>query len=246
MKLFVLALTLLIASACSKKDERNPETVKHVEQRTLTVQLAEKAQLSAQKSAPENRKVMYQAIRDLKQSNVMNTALKTGDKMPSFELPDVQKGLVRSTDLLKQGPLLIVFYRGSWCPYCNLQLRDLQKHIAEIKSTGAELVAISPETPDGSAKTVKEQQIEYYVLSDANGEVGQKFGLMFQLNDELKQVYQKFGIDLDKANGNDKWELPLAATYIVNQEGEVVYSFVDADYKKRAETLDLIEKLKSL
>ncbi len=244
-RLIVFTLISTFFLACTKSEEKS-ETAQHVEDRTLTVQLAERAQESASKAPQETRQIMMQAIKDLKESQVMGKALKKGDKIPSFTLPDVLKGDVSSDVLLKQGPLLITFYRGGWCPYCNLQLRDLQKHLAEIKSTGAELVAISPQTPDASTETVKKQRLEYYVLSDVDGKVGEQFGLMFQLNDDLKKVYQKFGIDLEKANGNSNWELPVSATYIVNTDGEIVYAFVDADYKKRAETLDLIKILQGM
>lgn len=245
MKLVLMGILVLVAS-CTKKHEKNPETLEHVKAQTLTLQLAEKAQQSAQKAPAETRQTMFKAIQDLKQSEIMKTALKEGDQIPAFALPDMRKGEVRSEELLKKGPLIVTFYRGGWCPYCNLQLRDLQKHIGEIKSTGAELVAISPETPDSTSKTIKDNEIDFYVLSDADGKVGEKFGLMFKITEELKKVYQDFGINLEKANGNGKWELPLSATYIVNQDGKIVYSFVDADYRKRAETLDLIKILQDL
>ncbi len=246
MKAILLILTpLLMTVACTKK-ELKTETQNHVEARTLTVQLAEQAQQSAQQTPKETRQTMVEAIRQLKESEILSQALKKGDKIPSFALPDVQKGQVQIDDLLKKGPVVLTFYRGGWCPYCNLQLRDLQKHLPGIKQAGAELVAISPETPDSSAKTIKDNGIEYYVLSDADGKVGKQFGLMFHLNDDLKKVYQKFGIDLEKTNGNKDWELPLAATYIVDKNGLIIFSFVDADYKRRAETTELIEILKSI
>ncbi len=243
--IIVLAIVSTSIVGCTKSEEKS-ETAQHVENRTLTVQLAERAQESAGKAPKETRQIMMKAIKDLKESQVMEKALKKGDKIPNFTLPDVLKGDVSSEVLLKQGPLLITFYRGGWCPYCNLQLRDLQKHLPEIKNTGAELVAISPQTPDASTETVKKQRLEYYVLSDVDGKVGDQFGLMFKLNDDLKKVYQKFGIDLQKANGNSQWELPVSATYIVNTDGEIVYAFVDADYKKRAETLELIKILQDM
>ena len=166
--------------------------------------------------------------------------------MPDFTLPDVNNKPVSSKDLLAKGPLVVIFYRGGWCPYCNLQLHDIQKHLKALKATGAELVAISPEKPDATAETVKKQKLQFYVLSDSNGTVGKKFGLMFKLNDDLKAVYKKFGINLTEANNNDKWELPLAATYIVKQDSKIAYSFVNADYTKRAETTELIDIVKSL
>lgn len=210
---------------------------------SLTEQLAQRAEMSAGKTPAEKRKIMVKAIEDLKASQVMKTALKKGDKIPHFKLRDVKKGPVTSQDLLKKGPLVLVFYRGGWCPYCNLQLRDLQSHLKEIKAQGAELVAISPEAPDETASTVQKQELGYYVLSDRYGGVGKAFGLMYELPKDLIGVYEKFGIHLDQTNGNKKWELPLAATYIVNKKGIIEYAFVEADYKLRAETKDIIKKL---
>lgn len=213
---------------------------------SLREQLLSKAQASAAKTPEKAKKIMMKAITDLKSSEVMNSALKKGDKIPSFALQDATKGKISSASLLKKGPVIITFYRGAWCPYCNLQLRDLQQHIKAIKATGAELVAISPEKPDSTLKTVKKQKLDFYVLSDSNSKVGKEFGLMFNLDPELKKLYSNFGIDLAASNSSKKWELPLAATYIVDQNGMIIYSFVDADYKKRAETTELIKILKGL
>lgn len=215
-------------------------------EKTLTQQLKEKAAASAQKSPKEKRKIMLTAIEDLKKSQIMKTALKKGDQLPHFTLNDVKHGQVSSQQLLERGPIIIAFYRGGWCPYCNLQLRDLQKHLPKIKAHGAQLVAISPEAPDQTAITVKKQGLNFYVLSDINGKVSDSFGLTFKLPNDLITVYKGFGIDLARTNGNKKWELPLAATYIITKNGRIAYAYVDADYKKRAETKDLIKELSRL
>ncbi len=249
----VLGLVLLI-SACVK-ESKPPETTSNAAEEvmsetnvelTLTEQLKKKADESAQKSPSEKRKIMFAAIDELRKSKTMETALKEGAKIPHFKLEDVHGKEISSKEILQNGPMLLVFYRGGWCPYCNLQLRDLQEHLAEIKETGAQLVAISPQEPDSSAETVKKNELGYHVLSDVGGKVGNDFGLMFKLPEDLIKVYKEFGLDLEKANGNKDWELPLAATYIVKTDGTIEYAFVDADYKKRAETNELIEKLKAL
>ena len=245
-KYCVVALALILFGCTGEKNSSKKENSPSNSQTSLSRQLQEKAEASAKKAPPEIKKIMQKAIADLKSSSVIKSALKKGDRIPEFTLPDIKRGSVSSTELLSKGPLVISFYRGGWCPYCNLQLRDLQKNLAEIRAQGAELVAISPEVPDSTAETVKKHNLDFYVLSDADGVVGKKFGLMFNLDEDLKGVYQKFGINLEKANGNKKWELPLAATYVVNTQGEIFYAFVDADYKKRAETTKLIEILKNL
>ncbi len=213
---------------------------------TLTQQLQALAEMAKAKTPAEKRAIMDGATDQLRASNILAKAKKTGDKMPSFSLPDVSRGTVASTNLLKRGPLVVVFYRGDWCPYCNLQLLDLQKHLPEIEGLGASLVAISPQTPDNSLTTAQKRHLTYNVLSDADGRVASKFGLTYRLPPELKKLYADFGLDLEKSNGAHEWSLPIAATYVVSREGEIVYSFLDVDYKKRAETLDVIKALKEL
>jgi peroxiredoxin len=213
---------------------------------TLTDQLKAKADASAAMAPADKQAIMAKAIEDLRRSGLAERAVKSGQVMPSFTLPDVKRGVVSSQDLLKQGPLVVVFYRGGWCPYCNLELHDLQKYLPEFRKRNAQLVAISPQTPDNSLSTAQKAALTFYVLSDAGGHVARSFGLMYKLPEELVKVYQGFGLDLAKQNGTTDWELPLAATYVVAPDGKIVYSFVDPDYKKRAETRTLLKALDSI
>jgi peroxiredoxin len=151
---------------------------------------------------------------------------------------------IDSSSLLKKGPLVIVFYRGSWCPYCNIQLHTLQERLSEIRAEGGDLVAISPEKPDGSLTLIQKHNLTFEVLSDPNLKVARKFGLVYQLPKDLQKVYLSFGNDLTKVNGTKDWELPLSATYVVDRKGKIIYSFVDADYKKRADSDDILRALK--
>lgn len=216
------------------------------DQSSLTEKLKKMAEASRNKTPSEKRAIMEDSIEKIRASHLLKNALKVGEKMPQFSLPDFKKGMVSSADLLKDGPLIIVFYRGGWCPYCNLQLHDLQKHMNEINSAGAQLVAISPQTPDTSLSTAKKAGLSFYVLSDADNKVAKEFKLVFQLPEDLKKIYRDFGIDLEKSNGSISWELPLGATYIVRKDGIVSFAFLDADYKKRAETKDVISHLQKL
>ena len=177
-------------------------------------------------------------------SHIEDGALKAGDMMPEFHLINHLGQLITSADLLGHGPLIINFYRGSWCPYCNLELHALQGKEEEIKKLGAQLVAISPEQPDGTLSSVEKHNLSFQVLSDIDNIVAEKFGLVFTLPEELKEIYLAFGINLEKANGNDKWQLPIPATYIVNSDGVVNFAFVNPDYTKRLEPKELIERLK--
>ncbi len=173
-------------------------------------------------------------------------ALNIGAKMPAFKLKDAVGNVVSSESLLKRGNLVIVFYRGSWCPFCNLYLRKLQQNLQQIKDNKGILVAISVEDPDSSLSISKKNELQFTVLSDPNLAVARKFGIVYQLSKQTDELYKSHGLDIAKHNEMEKAELPLSATYIVNQNGEIVYSFLEPDYKKRAEPQIIIETLSKM
>lgn len=171
-------------------------------------------------------------------------ALKVGDGMPAFALTDAFGKPVKSGDLLREGSLVIVFYRGSWCPFCNLYLRNLQKRLGDITAAGGKLVAISVETPDASMAVAKKNELQFTVLSDPNLATARKFGIVYQMPAETAEAYRSRGLDIAKHNAMERPELPLGATYVVNKKGKIVYAFLETDYKKRAEPDVIIESLK--
>lgn len=170
-------------------------------------------------------------------------ALNVGGTMPEFTLTDANGKDVSSNDLLKSGNLVVVFYRGAWCPFCNKYLHDLQKNLLQIKANGGNLVAISVENPDTSLSVSKKNNLEFTVLSDPKLSLARKFGIVYELPKETNEKYIGYGIDLVKANGTEKPELPLSATYIVNQEGKIIYAYLEPDYKKRAAPAEIIKVL---
>jgi len=176
-------------------------------------------------------------------SGIAGRALKAGDRIPDFDLPDATGKVVRSADLLAAGPLVISFYRGSWCPYCSLELKTLQQNLSEFRARGATLVAISPQTPDESLTTKEKNELAFPVLSDAGSKVARKFGLVFTLDETLKPIFKAFGIDLLAHNGVDTWELPIPATYVVAKSGKIVSACVDVDYRNRAEPAEILKSL---
>lgn len=178
--------------------------------------------------------------------DAVKNALKMGAEMPPFSLMDSAGKTVASRDLLKEANLVLVFYRGSWCPFCNLYLRSLQKRLGDITAAGGRLVAVSVENPDASMAVVKKNEVQFTVLSDPNLELARKFGIVYQLPDATAERYRSGGLDLAKRNAMPKPELPLAATYIVNKNGKIVYAFVETDYKKRAEPDVIIDNLKRI
>jgi peroxiredoxin len=166
--------------------------------------------------------------------------------MPSFALKDIDGKTVSSDELLKKGNLVVVFYRGAWCPFCNLYLNKLQKNAGKIKEAGGNLVAISVENPDKSSGVAQKNELEFTVLSDPQLETARKFGIVYELAKQTDETYKTKGLDIARNNEMEKAELPLGATYIVDQSGKIVYAFLETDYKKRAEPEVIIENLKSI
>ena len=145
--------------------------------------------------------------------------MKQGDTIPAFTLSDATGKQVSSDQILESGPVVISFYRGGWCPYCNLELWALQKALPEIKANNASLLAISPESPDHSLTTQEQYALKFPVLSDHKNQVAKKFGLVFELGSELVSLYKdKFEFDLVTINGTKNVELPIPATYVVDRE----------------------------
>ena len=181
--------------------------------------------------------------KELVDSGAADRSLKVGDKIPAFSLPNAVADVISSEQLLAEGPLVISFYRGSWCPYCNLEIKALQDHAGQISDLGARLVAISPQRPDLSLTTKEKHNLEFEVLSDVGNKVIRQFGLVFALAEELRPIYREFGFDIPGGNGDDTYEIPIPATYIVDRDGRIIYAFVNADYTKRAEPSEIIAVL---
>lgn len=198
-------------------------------------------------SQPEDIKsTMAKATQDLINSHLVEESLQVGDRFPEFTLPNAVGENVALKDLLQSGFTVISFYRGGWCPYCNLELRALQQALPEIKANGANLVAISPQTPDNSLSTQEKNELEFQVLSDRFNRLAKQLGIVFTLPETIKPIYQNFGIDLPAANGDNSFELPLPATYIVDPDGKIAYRFADADYTNRVEPQEIVTALANI
>jgi peroxiredoxin len=142
--------------------------------------------------------------------------------------------------------VVLTFYRGGWCPYCNLQLRAYQRVLPEIRAAGATLVAIAPERPDDTLSTAEKNALEFEVLSDAAGEVGAAYRIYFELSAELQALYAAGGNDLAKRNADGQWHLPIPATYVIAPDGRVAAAFVDVEYRNRAEPSDILAALHAI
>jgi peroxiredoxin len=146
---------------------------------------------------------------------------------------------------LKRGPVVVAFYRGGWCPFCNLELRAFQRLLPDIEAAGASLVAISPEKLDDSLSTAEKNSLTFEVLSDVGQKVGRAFRLVYEFSDELKSAYKEFGLDIPAKNGApSEWALPISATYIIDRDGVITYAYTDADYRDRADPIDILTVLK--
>jgi peroxiredoxin len=156
-----------------------------------------------------------------------------GEAIRDFELPDATGAMVKSLELHSRGPLLIVFYRGARCPFCNLTLQAFQERYSEIANRGVTLVAISPQTPDHSLTLQEKHSLRFPVLSDSGNKVAQQFGIIFELDRDLRVVQEQFGVGIPSFNGDHSFQLPVPAVFLVSQDGKVLDSFVEVNYMKR-------------
>ena len=196
------------------------------------------------KAPDEIKKIYADGINDVTRQNIVVKAKKNDDIAPNFSLTNAIGKKVQLSDYLKKGPVVLTWYRGGWCPYCNMTLQYLQQQLPDIQLRGASLLALTPELPDKSISTIEKHQLQFEVLSDVGNEVAHQYGIVFKLTDAVASSYQK-GFDLHGFNGDESNELPLAATYVINQDGVIVYTFLDAEYRNRAEIADILRALET-
>ena len=190
--------------------------------------------------------VLVDTTESLKQQGIENNALDVGDMAIDFSLPNIQGVDVNLKQALSKGPVVLNIYRGGWCPYCNLELNALQQVLPDIEATGAQLIAVAPQLPDKSIESVEKHKLTFEVLSDVGNKVSRQYGLVFTLPEALRPIYEMFGLDIPGYNGDDSFELPMPATYVIKQDGEIAHAFVDADYTQRMEPAEIVDVLKTL
>jgi len=198
------------------------------------------------KPTKERLDAMVRATAELIESGQAQRAKKAGDTAPEFSLKDPDGNPVSSRELLARGPLVVSFYRGVWCPYCNLELQALQGALPQIAARGASLVAISPQTAPNSRKSQRDHKLDFPILSDVKSEVANAFGIRFALPDYLAEVYKTFGNNLPVINDDPAWVLPMPARYVIDTDGVIAYAEVNPDYTQRPDPSELLPVLDRL
>ena len=211
---------------------------------SLKEQLAEYRAGWYQRVPAERQAIMQRHIDQLRSGAIARTMLKVGDHAPAIVLENAKGVAVDIGTLLEKGPVIVTFYRGGWCPYCNLELKAYQEILPQIVAAGASLVAISPEKPDDTVSTAEKNALTFEVLSDVGQKVGRAFGLVYEFTEELKHAYHGFNLDIPARNDTpNEWALPVSATYVIDSDGSIVYAYTDVDYRDRADPRDVLAVL---
>ena len=210
----------------------------------LSKLLEEKAAASATRLPEDVRQTYAQGIETVRATDIENSAKQVGDAAPDAQLSGWDGRNVKLSERWQEGPIVLMWYRGGWCPYCNIQLRAMQQSMDKIENAGAKLVVLTPELPEKAQETAEANDLDIVALHDKGNAVAREYGLVFKLPEAIIPAYRD-KLKLPEYNGNDAMELPLAATYVINESGRITYAFLDADYKKRAEPADVIEAVKA-
>lgn len=212
---------------------------------SLETQLNEIRNRTRELLRPEHLAVTDRATAELQASGIVEHILPVGAKAPDFELPDSNSKPVRSSELRAQGRLVVSFYRGRWCPYCMAELEALEQIRPEVQAQGASLVSVSPQTPRHSSFTAEQHGVLFPLLSDAGNHVARAFHLVYKVPDYLKQQYQRTFVNLPLCNGDQSWELPVPAAYILERDGRVLFAEASADYTRRTDPQRILKALTS-
>ena len=219
------------------------EAVPQPESLSLQEVYAERKALIAKYVPADVQSVHTRAVAELQQAGIANQALAPGGKAPEFELPDHNGKATRSTDLLAQGTLVLCFFRGRWCPFCVGQLEATNAIMPQLKALGASLVALSPQTVHQCYLMADQHKLSFPLLSDSGNKVAKQFGLVYCVPAHQQEIYRRVFVNLPFVNGDESWELPIPASYIVHSDGMVAHAWADADYTHRPEPADILGHL---
>jgi peroxiredoxin len=217
-------------------EESSPETAI----RPLREIFAERRELICKYVPADTQAVHARSIAELKQKRLAAYILPVGSKAPEFQLQDHEGKIISSSDLLAKGRLVLCFIRGRWCPFCVGQMEAMNLILPEIEQAGATLASISPQTVQQSFFMRDQHKLRFPLLSDAGNKVARLFGLTYRVPDEQTAIYQRAFVNLPFVNGDDSWELPIPATYIIERDGTVLYVSANEDYTERPEPQDIV------
>jgi peroxiredoxin len=219
------------------------ESLPGLDARPLREIYAERKELIAKYVPPETQAIHTQAVAELKARHLAANILPVGAKAPPFELPDHNGKMVSSSELLAKGRLVLCFIRGRWCPFCVGQMEAMNLILLQIEQAGASFVSISPQTVKQSFFMHDQHKMRFPLLSDAGNKVARQFGLSYRVPSMQEAVYRRAFVNLPFTNGDDSWELPVPAIYILDQDGTVLYASADEDYTERPEPAEIVDFL---
>ncbi len=222
------------------------ESAPPAEARPLREIYAERKELIAKYVPKEIQAIHTRAVAELIQSGVADRALQVGSRAPAFELTDHNGTLLRSSDPLANNHLVICFFRGRWCPFCVGQMEAMNAIVPRLQEVHASMIAISPQTIQHSYFMADQHKLRFLLLSDAGNKVARPFGLVYRVPEYQQEIYRRAFVNLPFANGDDSWELPIPAIYILGHEHEILYASTNADYTERPEPADIVQFLARL
>ncbi|SFN88934.1 Peroxiredoxin [Paenimyroides ummariense] len=211
--------------------------------KNLSQQIEELNENLALQLPPEVLQVFRQSIQDLKTENIEEKCINTGDLFPDFSLPNSNNETIQLKELLKNGKVIVAFFRGNWCPYCNLELKALQHKLKDIADNKVTLVAISPQKIDYNEELKDNLDLGFELLTDRDNNLAKQLGISFKLQDYVIPVYESLGIELAEYNGNNDSELPVPAVFVIDINDKITYKFTDSNYMNRINIQELIEQL---
>lgn len=211
--------------------------------KSLAQQIEELKENLVKQLPTEVLEVFEKSIQDLKTKNIEESSIKVNDKFPDFSLPGAGNKIINLMERLKDGKMIVAFFRGSWCPYCNLELKALQDCLKQITDRKITLIAISPQTPDYSEELKNRHHLEFELLTDKDNVLAKQLGISFELQDDVVPVYARLGIALSDYNENHNNELPVPAIFVIDTDRTITYKFADTNYMNRVDIQELIGQL---
>ena len=219
------------------------EAEQEISSLSLSEQLLEIRARTRELVRPENLQIQERSIRELEASGAAEKILPVGAQGPEFGLTDSNGRLVRSTDVLSRGPLVVLFFRGRWCPYCIATVEAWQRFLPEMQKHHASLLAISPQTIKQNNLMAEQHRLSFPLLSDPGNKVAKQFGVAYKLPQDLQELNRRILVNLEFINGDKSWELPMPATFLIASDRQILFAEAHPDYTQRTEPQRVLNRL---